>query len=262
MCEVVEIQLEWKYTPESYLEESILINGQGYELSISDGIAFAKIDPSVHSQNPKIKENLSRLIENRLQAVQIITHRDFSLDKPRRFDLRKDGKKNIFLEIASPEIWCFSMQPLDLVQRDKNGNILSDTKQERRDKQKWLSEAITKYRVVDFTLDQMLKSYQMSVKDPRNELVHLYEIRDALSAKFGKRKNAQKRLGINNKEWEVLGDLANIEPLEVGRHRGKATGILRPATTHELEIARKNASNLIEKYLTFLEADPKADRKD
>jgi hypothetical protein len=261
MDEVVEIQLEWKYTPKTYLEEPIFIKGQGYELSISDGIAFAKIDPSVHSQNPQIKNNLSRLIENRLRAVQIMTHRDFTLEKTCRFDLRQDGKKNIFLEVEST-IGYSSMQPLDLVQRDKNGNILSDTKQERRDKQKWLSEAITKYRVVDFTLDQMLKSYQMSVKDPRNELVHLYEIRDALSAKFGKRKNAQKRLGINNKEWEVLGDLANIEPLEVGRHRGKATGILRPATTHELEIARKNASNLIEKYLTFLEANPRADRKD
>jgi len=36
---------------------------------------------------------------------------------------------------------------------------------------------IEAYRYTDSTLDQMLRSYQISVKDPGNELVHLYEIR-------------------------------------------------------------------------------------
>lgn len=253
MRELVEVQLEWKYTPESYLEEPIRIKDEGFELSISDGVAFAKMDPSFQSQNPEINEYLTRLIESRLQAVQIMSHRDFTLSKPSRTDLRKDGTKNIFLEVE-PIVMKVSIGPLDLVVRDKDGNIVSDTKQERLDKQNWFSETVAKYRGVDGTLDQMLKSYQKAVKDPKNELVHLYEIRDALSARFGKKKNAMKHIGISNKEWDIIGDLANNQPLEEGRHRGKAAGILRPAENHELEMARKSAANLVEKYLVFLDA--------
>jgi hypothetical protein len=81
----------------------------------------------------------------------------------------------------------------------------------------------------------------------------LYEIRDALSARFGKQKNAIKHLNIANKEWDIIGDLANHQPLEEGRHRGEFTGALRPAEKYELEMARKAVSNLVEKYLIYLE---------
>ena len=182
-----------------------------------------------------------------------MSHRDFTLSKPSRNDLRNDGTKNIFLE-AEPIVMKVSIGSVDLVVRDKDGNIVSDLKQERLDKQKWFSETVAKYRGVDSTLDQMLKSYQMAVKDPKNELVHLYEIRDALSTRFGMKKKAMKYLCISNKEWDIIGNLANFQPLEEGRHRGKAAGTLRPAENHELEMARKSASNLVEKYLIFLEA--------
>jgi hypothetical protein len=143
---------------------------------------------------------------------------------------------------------------VDLVIRDKDGNIVSDTKQERLDKQKWFSAMVAKYRGADGTLDQMLNSYQMAVKYPKNELVHLYEIRDALSSRFGNQRNAMNHLCISEKDWKIIGDLANPQPLEEGRHRGKATGRLRPAKYYELEKARKSASNMVEKYLIFLEA--------
>lgn len=254
MPEVIEVQLEWKYVPESYFEEPIHIKDKGFELSIRDGVAFAKIDASFHEQNPEIREYLTRLIESRLQAVQIMSHRDFTLSKPRRSDLRNDGTKNIFLEV-DPIVMKMSIGPADFVVRDKDGNIVSDTKQARLDKQKWFSEIVAKYRGVDDTLDQMLKSYQMAVKDPKNELVHLYEIRDALVSRLGKKKSVLKHLCISNREWDIIGDLANVQPLEEGRHRGKAAGRLRPAENDELERARKSVSNLVEKYLIFLDAN-------
>ena len=51
-----------------------------------------------------------------------------------------------------------------------------------------IASLVDKYGNSDVTLDQMLKSYQNSVKDPDNEFVHLYEIRDSLSERFGSRK--------------------------------------------------------------------------
>lgn len=93
----------------------------------------------------------------------------------------------------------------------------------------------------------------MSVRDPDDEFVHLYEIRDALQKKFGNRKKAFKELGITDKEWKVIGDLADNQPLEQGRHRGKFVGVLRAAKRSELDAARKSAADFIEKYLIYLE---------
>ncbi len=63
-----------------------------------------------------------------------------------------------------------SIESVDLVVRDKGGNIVSDTKRDRLNKQKCFSETLVKYRGLDKTLDQMLKSYQMAVKDPKKRV--------------------------------------------------------------------------------------------
>ena len=99
----------------------------------------------------------------------------------------------------------------------------------------------------------MLKSYNASVNDPNNELVHLYEIRETLSKKFGGETVTREALGISRNEWSRLGQLANKEPLKQGRHRGKDVGQLRDATEGELKEARTIARALIEAYLKYLD---------
>ncbi|SFK21005.1 hypothetical protein SAMN05216302_10022 [Nitrosomonas aestuarii] len=105
----------------------------------------------------------------------------------------------------------------------------------------------------------MLKSYQKSVKDADNELVHLYETRDSLSERFGSKKSAIQKLGITSAVWDEIGKLANYLPLKQGRHRGKALGALRNAEQTELDKARKSVTHLIEKYLAHLEHDKSTD---
>jgi hypothetical protein len=253
MSKVIAVQLEWKYTPETYLEEPISISFEGGDLDIKDGVAIAKIDPAVFHSNSSMWEDLTRQIESRLHAVQIMTHKDFDLSKPSRTDLREDGKKNHFLKIESC-VMTMSIGTIDLIVKDKYGNVVSDTKRERLNKQNKFASLVDKHRNSDATLDQMLKSYQKSVKDPDDELVHLYEIRDSLSERFGSKKIAIKKLGITNDEWDEIGKLANTLPLKQGRHRGKAVGSLRDAERAELEKARKSVAYLIEKYLEYLEA--------
>jgi hypothetical protein len=146
-----------------------------------------------------------------------------------------------------------SVGTVDLVVHDKDGNVVSDTRKERLDKQHRFAALVDKHRTNDATLDQILKSYQQSVKDPQHELVHLYEIRDALSNRFGSNPDARKALGISKDEWTEIGKLANILPLNQGRHRGKSVGNLRDAKPVELEMARKLVVHLIDKYMDFLE---------
>jgi len=95
----------------------------------------------------------------------------------------------------------------------------------------------------------------MSVKNPDNEFVHLYEIRDSLSNKFGSKKNAIANLSITSKQWDEIGELANSLPIKQGRHRGKSAGSLRDAYLSELKRGRKSVANLIEKYLEYIESE-------
>jgi hypothetical protein len=252
MSKVVTVQLEWKYTPSNYLEEVILLSLEGGDLEIKEGVAIANIDPAVYHANESIKEDLTRQIESRLHAVQIMMHKDYDLSKPTRSDIREDGNKNHFVEVE-PCVITMSVGTADIIVKDKDGNVVSDSKRARLDKQEQFAYLVDKYRSTDDTLDQMLKSYQRSVKDPGDELVHLYEIRDSLAERFGSKKSAIENLGITKNEWDEIGKLANTLPLKQGRHRGKAVGALREAKITELEKARKSVSYLIEKYLKCLE---------
>ncbi|MBK6388509.1 MAG: hypothetical protein IPF71_18020 [Rhodoferax sp.] len=110
----------------------------------------------------------------------------------------------LFSEVDSC-VMTVSSGTVDLVVKDKDGNAVSDTKRERLDKQKRFANLADKHRKSDATLDQMLKSYQKSVKDPENELVHLYEIRDSLSERFGSKSSAIKKLSITSNEWDEIG---------------------------------------------------------
>lgn len=83
-----------------------------------------------------------------------------------------------------------------------------------------MADLIEKYRG-DTLVGSLLNSYEAAINDPANELIHLYEIRDALVAKFGKEKAAKQTLGINKDQWDIIGRVANSEPLRQGRHRGK-----------------------------------------
>ncbi|MFT3894751.1 MAG: hypothetical protein QM730_24235 [Anaerolineales bacterium] len=182
----------------------------------------------------------------------LLTHREYSLGKPSRIDLTEDGKRNIYLEVETAVIKMIAGK-VDFVHRDKEGNVLYDSKRERLAQQQWFAETVSKYRTLDKTLEQLLKSYQEAVRDPDNEFLYLYEIRDAIATRFGSKKNSLKQLGIVEKDWSLLGELSNKRNIKQGRHRGEFAGLLREADASELEMARKIAVSLIEKYLLYLE---------
>ena len=249
---VEEIVIEWKYDPKDYFEEKIIISNENYKMDIVDGSVKARVDPKFFYEPKDLMSELHDQVESRFLAVQVMTHMPFTLSKPSRYDLRADGTKNIYISV-DPVVMKVSIGNADIVVKDKNGNIVSDTKKDRIDKKKWFAETSGKYRTKDPTLDRMLKSYNMSVTDPDNELVHLYEARDAVSKKFGKKGKAKSAINITEKEWNSLGRIANDEPLLQGRHRGQNAGKLRKAELSELELARRVASKIVENYMKYLE---------
>jgi hypothetical protein len=241
--------LDWAFTPPSYLEERIQVCRGDYVMTIADGKAEARMDAEVFDRDPLIRKTLHDALNDRLLAAQLVTHQEYTLSKSSMVRIAPDGKRHIFIEPEAAVIRLSTGTP-DLILTDADGNVVMDTRRDRIEEKNTIAELIQKHRPTDTLLDALLKSYQASISDPDNELIHLYEIRDALVEKF--RKKARKQLNITDSEWSRFGHLANDEPLRQGRHRGKKAGKLRDATEGELQEARGIARKMIETYLKLL----------
>jgi hypothetical protein len=128
---------------------------------------------------------------------------------------------------------------------------VQDTKAERIKEHTKFIDSLMPKLAGSATLNALLESYNAAVSDPANELVHLYEIRDAIVKDYRGDAEARRKLQLTGKEWKRLGYLANDAPLTEGRHRGKHSK-LRHATAAELDEARKIARCLIEAFANRL----------
>lgn len=247
------VVLEWKFSPPDYFEEPIHIKREDYVMTIGNGTVEARIRPDIYDKNQSMRDRLHSALNDRFLAVQLLSHKPYELSKASMYRLHPDGRKDITIFAESGVITVTMGEP-DFIVKDKDGNVISDSRKERAQKKRELAELVEKYRQKDFFVDSLMNSYNKAVKDPENELVHLYEIRDAIVKKFEGESAARSALGITGTQWSRLGKLANDEPLKQGRHRGKNPGILRNATEGELKEARGIARNLFEAYLDYLES--------
>jgi hypothetical protein len=141
------------------------------------------------------------------------------------------------IQVAATAAIAFAGQA-DFIVRDAASSIVRDTRAERIADHTQMLDFITPKLAQSPELGEMVKSYSRSIADPSNELLYLYEIRDALSKHYGGDGEARASLNIGNAEWKRLGRLANEQPLAEGRHRGKHLAGRRAASEAELEDAR------------------------
>lgn len=246
------IVLEWKFSPPDYFEEVIHIDRQNYSIIIENGRIEARIDPTAYDHEHKMRDQLHEALNDRFLGAQLLTHKQYELSKASLYRLHPDGRKDVTM-FAKSAVLTLTTGTVDFKVKDKDGNIVSDTRRDRIEKKRQLAELSEKYRSKDQSVGSILESYKAAVTDPNNELVHLYEIRDALSSRFSSESAARIALGISKSKWSRLGILSNDEPLRQGRHRGKKAGELRDATDAELNEARGIARHMIEAYLEHLE---------
>lgn len=243
--------LTWTYTPQDYFEEAIEVSHRDYTITIADGQVRARVDSAIFEADQDIRQQLHDNLNDRLLGVQLVTHRSYQLSGSAMTRVHSDGRRDIFIEPECARIEV-SSETLDILVTDKNGNVIADTKRDRVKSGKMLGDLISAYRPKDLLLASLLQSYSAAVRDPDNELVHLYEIRDALKQRFSGQIAALKALDIEKAQWSRLGQLSNDEPLLQGRHRGSGAGVLREATAAELAEARGIARSLIEAYIRYL----------
>lgn len=244
-------QFQWTFTPTDYFEDKIEIIRDDYRMTVLDGRAEATVNEEVYDTNPAIRDMMHSSLNDRFLGAQIVSFRAFDLSEPTRTRIHADGRRDVFIEVKSASLVLTGHAP-DILITGADGTVVYDSKRQRVNTKKSLSELVAKHKATDTTLASLLKSQDSAVRDPQNELVYLYEIRDALSAKFGGKTAAIASLGISETHWTRLGQLCNDEPLRQGRHRGKSSPTLRDATEGELQEARTIARTMLELYLRLL----------
>lgn len=245
-----EVVLEWVYWPPSFFESSNEIAGSDYALGPESACISTRMRAAEFDAHPSTVQRLHTSLVSRMRGIQLTNRKPFQLQKPRLIRIGPDGKRHIFVELESATL-TVSSGNVDVTVTDASGNVIQDSKRKRFDITRVLADLVQRYAPGDHLLGALLNSWDQSISDPDNELVHLYEIRDSLAKAFSGEQQARAKLNISDKKWKRLGRLCNDEPLLQGRHRGRKFENLRDATDAELTEARNIARELIEAYLHF-----------
>lgn len=246
------VVLEWTFSPSDYFEEIIRVERENYTMVISEGKVEARINPMIYDTEHNMRDELHQILNDRFLGVQLLTHKPYQLSKSSMHRLHPDGRREITVFVESA-VSVSMAGSVDLVVKDKDGNVINDSRRDRIEKKKELASLVEKYRKQDEFVESMLAFYEAAIHDPKNELVHLFDIWEALVKRFDGEIEALAALGISKSKRKTLGRLSNDEPLHQGRHRGAKVGELRDATDAELQEARSIARNMVESYLYYLE---------
>lgn len=241
--------LEWTFSPRDYFKAPQQVSGNNYKMEIGDGKVEARIPPAAYASNADMRDQLHNELNDRFRGAQVVTHKPYQLSKASMYRLHPDGRKDVTIFGETARI-TLQVHPVDIVLKDKDGVTISNTLEERIAK---FSELAGRHGHSDPIVSGLLKSNHAAVNDPKNELIHLYEICETLAQHFGSVRKARKALSVCRQKWSRLGKLANDEPIEQGRHRGKHPGALRPATNEELTESREIARKLLEKYIEYVD---------
>ena len=247
-----KVIIEWTFTPENHFEDEIKQDRGAFELEIVNGRVSATLSASIYDRNNKILDGINSEVNALFMGVQVVSHKPFNLSKYTMYRQYPDGRKDVTV-FPGLCVMKVGSGTVDILVTDSAGNIIADTRADRIREKLEFAELSAKHSGTDSTVRRMLSSYEASVSDPANELVHLYEIRDALKKKFRNEKAAKSSLGISDTDWKRLGSLSNNEPLRQGRHRGQNSDTLRDAANEELAEARLIAKSMLLAYLKYID---------
>lgn len=127
------VVLEWTFSPPDYFEDVIRIERASYTIIISAGKIEARIDPTVYDEEHKTRDLLRDIVNDRFLGVQLLTHKSYELSKSSMYRLHPDGRKSVTVFVDSA-VQKMSAGNIDLVVKDKNENIISDSRRDRIEK--------------------------------------------------------------------------------------------------------------------------------
>ena len=156
--------LEWKFSPSDYFEEVIRIERESYTMVINKGKVEARIDPTVYDKEHKMRDELHQILNDRFLGVQLFTYKPYELSKSSMRRVYPDGHQEItgFLGLVTSLEMVGS---LDILVKDKDGNIRIDSRRDRIEKVKELGVLVEKYRKQDEFVASILEFYDEAIHE-------------------------------------------------------------------------------------------------
>jgi hypothetical protein len=247
----VKTDLEYPYKPTDFFEVATTIPTVVGVVVVDGGQAVLTLAEPTDPVEASHLEAATGVVRMVLQARQLLIHEPFVLQGPNISQYRANGSRDRVIIPGTAKIVCRGFAP-DILVTNAAGEVVKDTKAERLSEHLALVQGLLSKAPNSSTLQRMLQSYSRAVSDPDDELVHLYEIREAATEPYSSETATLIAIGVSKSDWSTLGRLANNEPLRQGRHRGKQTTELRDATEDELDKARRIARMIITAFAETL----------
>jgi hypothetical protein len=243
----IRTELEWSYQPTDYFEAPTAVPASHGQVSVDAGKATYTLASPSDSVPPSVREIAGEEIAAVFELRQMLTHKPYTIAGPTVIQHQPGGARSVAVSVGGV-VALSGAGLVDVVVSDAAGNVLSDSRADRISTDTAFVSSLTPKLVQSATLRAMVRSFGQAVRDPADELVHLYEVRDAALKHFKTESKARAALGITKAAWQELGRLANDEPLRQGRHRGRQMTGMRDATHAELAAARAVARRIIEAF--------------
>lgn len=205
--QVINVRFEWKFQPTDYFESEFETTVGNY--TINFGCGQISCDAIVDESEIKEKrDELHTIVTLRFLGVQCQSHQPFELQKANVTSKKADGTISAYM-FPEPISIGLKMNVADIVLTDSEGNIITDTRQSRIRLKEEFGRLAQLYGATDQLAKSLLYSYNAAVKDPDNELLYLYEIREALATKYGGENGICQLFGISKTEYGDFGKLSN-----------------------------------------------------
>jgi hypothetical protein len=246
--------LEWTFSPSNFFEQDLEFTIYDITITITPGkVSSSKINPEIFSRDLVLDAH--KKLRKIFMFKSALNQSSFDLSRPTESKILPSGKRMVNMgSFLKPSVMRSRASVSGVIIKKADGTII-DTKKESLAAEKEFIENSS--QLDDNCLTLMLCSYNQAMKDKDNYLIHLYEIRDALSEKFNGKKNAIKELCLSEPSkdikliWDELGRMANDEPRAEGRHRGKSLAIIA-STPEERSRCEDIAIQLISAYIKYL----------
>lgn len=217
---------------------------------IEDGLVRADLDATSYEADGAIADRLLRAIRARLAPYERVHVEPLSIDPSPTLTINHQDGRAREIHLQSDFAGIRIRDSLE-IQIYRNGVLIQDSAQERHDRLQDEAELLSKHADDDL-LSRLLASNSASKRDPKDEFTHLYEILEALQARFGKPPRLTNELGIEKPKVGKFHSVCN-DPTTASRHRGQAKGQLREPTYEEYSYARAFAWEMILSYAQWLD---------
>jgi hypothetical protein len=264
MESIGKIVMTWIYSPGDYLGEHSNFPVEDSEFTVSEGEIRVTLPERIHDGTTKSFQRIEQILVAILDSALVANNASYELRVTSINSFNPDGTVGVIMWPKNIVSKC-CVESAAIKQYYQNGALVFDHEEAARledasilsEKARMIESLVSKTALLhnDEILKKIVSSYKKSLSNDRYVLIHLYEIRDALSTFFKGKKNAIKKLSIAVADWSAIGDLSN-KAVAGSRHEGQFLEPLREPSDEALKAARTSAQRLIEAYVTYRSKKP------